>query len=145
MRITGPEEGDGSSIFFRLLRHYLDIVLCITMADKQIKVLEKLLAQEAKADEQKVQRAVKEMQKAEKAYQRSVKVFILFSNVDIPTEGLILQETEKAVKAHQKAGEQKLKAAKALNSAEKKFNDAAANREKAERKTTVRMNVSLLR
>ena len=44
------------------------------MAEKQVKTLEKLFAQESQADEDKIKRAMKEMVKMEKAYQKSTKV-----------------------------------------------------------------------
>lgn len=44
------------------------------MADKQIKELEKVFAQEAKVDQQQIERAKKEMRKVEKLYKASIKV-----------------------------------------------------------------------
>ena len=44
------------------------------MTEKQVQKLEKLLAQESRADQEKVNRAAKDVEKMEKAYQKSVKV-----------------------------------------------------------------------
>ena len=50
------------------------------MADKQIKAYEKVLADERKIDQLHIDRAKKEMQKAEKLYKASIKVSY-FSNI----------------------------------------------------------------
>ena len=49
-----------------------------------------------------------------------------------------LQETNKAQKAYEKAGKEKIKASKILNKAEQGFQDASAKREKAEKSLVVR-------
>ena len=53
------------------------------MSDKQVRQVDKLLAQESKLDEQKVERAKAELKKAEKAHQKSIKVRDVFSRVII--------------------------------------------------------------
>jgi hypothetical protein len=49
------------------------------MAEKQVKQLQKVLARESKLDEQKLQLAKAELEKAEKAYHNSVKVEYIIS------------------------------------------------------------------
>lgn len=91
------------------------------MTEKQVKTLEKLLAQEARADQEKVKRAVKDMHKMEKAYQNSIK------------------ETEKAQKTLLKAAKAKSKSSKTLDKAQSKLQSVTHARATAEKQFAERM------
>ncbi|GJE89710.1 hypothetical protein PsYK624_058160 [Phanerochaete sordida] len=85
------------------------------MADKQIKALEKVMAEEVKIDLQQIKRVQKELKAVEKLYKASVK------------------ETAKAEKALEKAGKSKIKAEQGLQKAQKQHNNASSDLDKAER------------
>lgn len=101
------------------------------MTSKQIKQLDKLMTTESKMDERQIERAMKELKKAEKAYEQSVKVLSTYSCEENPL--IFLQETKKAQAAYEKAVKQKLKTSKILGKAEEKRAGAATGVEQAER------------
>lgn len=105
------------------------------MTSKQINQLDKLMTTESKMDERQIERAVKELKKAEKAYEQSVKVLSTNSCQDIPLK--FFQETKKAQAAYEKAVKQKLKTSKILGKAEEKRAGAATGVEQAERMAAV--------
>lgn len=102
------------------------------------KQFEKLMAQEAKADEKLINMAAKELKRAEKAYNKSVKVSLL--NLLSPTHlarAHSRQESEKAEKAMAKLAKALTKTSKHQNAMEHKHKDAIVSREKAEKTLTV--------
>lgn len=112
------------------------------MSSKQIKQLDKLMATESKLDERQIERAAKELKKAEKAYEHSAKV--LSANLcGDPPPLIFFQETKKAEAAYEKAVKQKLKTFKILGKAEQKRDGAAAGVEQAEKISTVIYTPSL--
>ena len=97
--------------------------------EKQFK---KLMHNEAKADQELIKMAVKELKKAEKVYGKSIKVCFKTSGV-YTMSWSIVKDTAKAERAVSKASGQETKLAKALNKAEHKHKDAVVHREQAER------------
>lgn len=122
------------------------------IGDHAARKLEKLMAREAKAEEQNIKHALKDVKKAEKAVKKSVKVRVL--PVPLPAlspplsadtnTGLGPQAVEKAEKKKQKVLKTEHSTVKALNKAKHKHADVLEGEAQAEAAAAVRF-VCLLR
>lgn len=108
----------------------------LTHEEKQF---HKLMAQEAKADDMLIKIAEKEVKRAEKAYNKGVKVRT-WSVTAYHIMTAKIQETEKAERDAAKATEAKAKTAKKLNKVEHTHKDAVVHCEQAEKKFEVRLS-----
>ncbi len=108
-----------------------------TTSSPLVKKIEKLVAQEAKADEKNLKHATKELQKAEKAYNKSVKVGLLHHHIHEVKKALLAhfseQETQKAEKIVSKTAKEQVKTSKHVKKEESKFNNAVSKRQEAEK------------
>lgn len=118
------------------------------IGDHAAKKLEKLMAREAKAEEQNIKHALKDVKKAEKAVKKSVKVRVLLVPLPAPSPPLSAdtnaglgrgsQAVEKAEKKKQKVLKTEHSTVKALNKAKHKHADVLEGEAKAEAAAAVR-------
>ena len=109
------------------------------IGDREAKKLEKLMAKEAKVEEQNIKHALKDVKKAEKAVKKSVKV----RPSDYTMFGMLTKEAprkavEKAEKQKAKATKQEHSTAKGLIRAKHKHADVLEKEAKVEERLTVR-------
>ena len=115
-----------------------------SLAGKEVKKLEKLMAKEAKADQKALDHALKDVRSAEKVLQKSAKVRPRASAAsDHPErcslQALWLQEADKAEALVRKTKEKELTVAKKLSKVKHKHVDALGKQAKAEDGLTVRV------